>query len=254
MKKIYSIGLLSILLIFFQCKNKKEEHQISPSKELTKEVKKEVDSNKISPSIKGVEGIKEIELTSSKTTTETKIKNVIDIKKKTIVEVKEPAPTSQVTQQIIPIKKEAKKEVIPIKEVVQSVKEKTEATQINIEKTVNVEPTKNKISISNWVVPANYKTMKNPTNPKIDLSIGKSLYTKHCKSCHGAEGYGDGPKGEDLDGDLGDFSSAEFQAQTDGSLFYKTTIGRDDMPKFTKKLPNDEDRWLIINYLRTLAE
>jgi len=105
-----------------------------------------------------------------------------------------------------------------------------------------------------WVVPTEYETMKNPIDAKTDAAIGKSLYTKHCKSCHGAEGYGDGPKADEMDGELGDFSSEDFQAQSDGALFYKTTIGRDDMPEFTKKLPNDEDRWLIVNYLRTLKE
>ena len=105
-----------------------------------------------------------------------------------------------------------------------------------------------------WKVPAKYETMKNPVDAKTDAAIGKSLYKKHCKSCHGDEGYGDGPKADDLNGDLGDFSSEEFQAQSDGALFYKTTIGRDDMPEFTKKLPEDEDRWLIVNYMRTLAE
>jgi len=107
-----------------------------------------------------------------------------------------------------------------------------------------------------WKVPAEYQTMKNPTNAsdKENLSIGKSLYSKHCKSCHGKEGLGDGPKAADQDGDLGDFSSDETQGQTDGALFYKITTGRDDMPKFSKKLPDDEDRWLIVNYMRTLAE
>ena len=105
-----------------------------------------------------------------------------------------------------------------------------------------------------WKVPAKYETMKNPISPKTDAAIGKSLYSKHCKSCHGAEGYGDGTKADDLKGDLGDFSTEEFQSQSDGALFYKTTIGRDDMPEFTKKIPSDEDRWLIVNYMRTLAE
>jgi cytochrome c5 len=36
-----------------------------------------------------------------------------------------------------------------------------------------------------WIVPAKYENMKNPTNPKADIAIGKSLYAKHCKSCHG---------------------------------------------------------------------
>lgn len=105
-----------------------------------------------------------------------------------------------------------------------------------------------------WIVPAKYENMKNPTDPKVDLAIGKSLYTKHCKSCHGAEGYGDGPKADEMDGDLGDFSSETTQNQTDGALFYKTTFGRNDMPEYSKKMPDDEDRWLIVNYMRTLAE
>jgi mono/diheme cytochrome c family protein len=105
-----------------------------------------------------------------------------------------------------------------------------------------------------WKVPDKYVNMKNPTDPGVDKSIGKSLYSKHCKSCHGKEGYGDGTKADEVEGDLGDFSSEEFQAQTDGELFYKTTFGRDDMPEYTKKMPDDEDRWLIVNYMRTLAE
>jgi len=105
-----------------------------------------------------------------------------------------------------------------------------------------------------WVVPEKYVNMKNPTDPKSDLDIGKSLYSKHCKSCHGKEGYGDGPKAAEMKGDLGDFASEEFHEQTDGELFYKTSFGRDDMPEYTKKMPDDEDRWLIVNYMRTLKE
>ena len=105
-----------------------------------------------------------------------------------------------------------------------------------------------------WVVPEKYENMKNPTDPAVDIAIGKSLYNKHCKSCHGAEGYGDGTKADEVQGDLGDFSSAEFQSQTDGALFYKTTFGFEDMPEYTKKMPDDEDRWLIVNYMRKLKE
>ena len=111
-----------------------------------------------------------------------------------------------------------------------------------------------KVEQDKWVVPAKYEAMKNPIPAKQDAAIGKSLYDKHCKSCHGKEGYGDGTKADGLKGDLGDFSSEAFQKQSDGALFYKTTIGRDDMPEYTKKMPDDEDRWLIVNYMRTLKE
>lgn len=109
-----------------------------------------------------------------------------------------------------------------------------------------------------WVVPESAKKVKNPTDKtsKEDLAIGKSLYSKHCQSCHGKEGYGDGTKAKELKGKdlMGDFSSGEFQGQTDAVLFYKMSTGRDDMPAFDKKIPDAEDRWLIVNYIRTLKQ
>jgi mono/diheme cytochrome c family protein len=105
-----------------------------------------------------------------------------------------------------------------------------------------------------WVVPDEYVNKKNPTDPSVDLNIGKALYKKHCQSCHGKEGYGDGSKAANLSGDLGDFSSEEFHEQTDGAIFYKSYFGRGDMPNYEKKIPDEEDMWLIVNYMRTLKE
>lgn len=105
-----------------------------------------------------------------------------------------------------------------------------------------------------WEVPAKYEKMTNPTEATEDnLATGKTLYLKHCKSCHGKEGLGDGPKGEDVDGDLGDFSTEEFQSQSDGALFYKSYFGRDDMPNYEKKIPNENEMWYVIHFIRTLG-
>ena len=103
-----------------------------------------------------------------------------------------------------------------------------------------------------WPVPDKYKTMKNPT--KYDKTAAIALYSTHCKSCHGKEGLGDGSKAAQLDTKCGDFSSAAFQKQSDGALFYKTLEGRDDMPSFKKKLPDEDDIWQVVHYLRTFAE
>ena len=104
-----------------------------------------------------------------------------------------------------------------------------------------------------WKVP---DAAKNKTNPlkgdAASVAVGKTLYTTHCKSCHGAKGKGDGPKSAQLDTESGDFSKATFQAQTDGALFYKTSEGRKDMPSFKKKLPEADDIWAVVNYMRTL--
>jgi len=106
-----------------------------------------------------------------------------------------------------------------------------------------------------WVVPEKYQKMENPVADDEDaLEIGGEVYDKHCKSCHGKTGLGDGPKSDELDTACGDFTTAEFHEQTDGALFYKTTFGRDDMPAFDKKISDEEERWMVITYLRTLQE
>ncbi len=107
-----------------------------------------------------------------------------------------------------------------------------------------------------WVVPDKYKAMENPTDASDEdnIEIGEELYMKHCKSCHGKEGLGDGTKAKELDTEMDDLSSDEVQTQSDGELYYKSVIGRDDMPNFEKKIRDEEDRWLVINFIRTLAE
>ena len=103
-----------------------------------------------------------------------------------------------------------------------------------------------------WVVPAKDKAKKNTVAyDKENMAEAKTLYNTHCKSCHGAKGLGDGTKAKGLKGDLGDFSSTKFQAQTDGELFYKTKIGRADMPSYAKKM-TDEEIWLTVHFMRSL--
>lgn len=104
-----------------------------------------------------------------------------------------------------------------------------------------------------WIVPAKYKTMENPYASSSE-DYGSELYETHCTSCHGDEGYGDGKKAETLETSMRELGSEEVQSQTDGELYYKSIIGRDEMSNFEKKISSVEDRWLLINYLRTLAE
>lgn len=104
-----------------------------------------------------------------------------------------------------------------------------------------------------WPVPDAAKNKANPVkSDATSIASGKALYNTHCKSCHGTKGKGDGPKAEQLDTESGDFSKATFQAQTDGALFYKTSEGRKDMPSFKKKIPEANDIWAVVNFLRTL--
>ena len=107
-----------------------------------------------------------------------------------------------------------------------------------------------------WNIPANYKTKKSTVkagDPSIN-TVGKDLFAKHCKSCHGSKGLGDGPKAASLKTNPGDFSSAAFQASTDGELFFRTNVGRDEMPAYEKKIPEANDRWALVAFMRTLKK
>jgi mono/diheme cytochrome c family protein len=113
--------------------------------------------------------------------------------------------------------------------------------------TVNAQP-------KPWVIPANFKTMKNPVAVgDASTKAGQALYTKNCASCHGKAGLGDGVKARSLKDFPGDFSKAAFQGRTDGELFYMSKIGRGEMPKYEGKLTDDE-LWNIVNFMRTLKK
>ena len=105
-----------------------------------------------------------------------------------------------------------------------------------------------------WVVPANFKSMKNPVaKGAASNKAGAALYTRNCASCHGRAGLGDGVKSRALKTFPGDFSKAEYQDQSDGDHFYKTKFGRGEMPKYEGKM-SDDDIWNMVNYMRTFKK
>lgn len=104
-----------------------------------------------------------------------------------------------------------------------------------------------------WNIPDTYKTKTNSFKSDKSLeAVGKTLYAKHCRSCHGNVGLGDGPKSKGLKTFPGKFNDEKFQAHSDGELYYMSFIGRDEMPNFEAKIPEEEDRWAVIMYMRTL--
>lgn len=105
-----------------------------------------------------------------------------------------------------------------------------------------------------WVIPAKYKAMKSAikANDPSVMTVGKELYNKHCKSCHGTKGYGDGPKSASMKTEIRPLNDKAFLAQTDGEIYYQSFVGRDEMPNFEKKILDEEDRWAVVQFMRTL--
>lgn len=105
-----------------------------------------------------------------------------------------------------------------------------------------------------WTVPAKYKSMKSTVkagDPSIN-TVGKDLFAKHCKSCHGTKGLGDGPKSASLKTLVPSFADKKFKAQADGDIYYQSFVGRDEMPNFEKKILDEADRWALVNYIKGL--
>ncbi len=104
-----------------------------------------------------------------------------------------------------------------------------------------------------WTIPAAYKTKVNPHKDDASLvRTGRTLWAQHCRSCHGNMGLGDGPRARTMKTFPGNFKDAEFQKHTDGDIYYMSFVGRDEMPNFEKTIADDEERWAIVNFIRTM--
>ena len=111
------------------------------------------------------------------------------------------------------------------------------------------------ISQNVWEVPSEYVNLKNDKAGDKDRDgIGRSLYNTHCKACHGLKGDGKGSKLKGIEVEIRSFADPAFLNQSDGEIYYKAFNGKGIMPNFDKKIVESEDRWLLVNFLRTFKK
>ena len=104
-----------------------------------------------------------------------------------------------------------------------------------------------------WVVPAAAATVKNPLAGNTEtLKYAQVVYVTYCTPCHGTKGKGDGPAAAGLTTKPANHSSELVQKQTDASLFWMISEGRNPMPSY-KTILTANQRWELVNYIRTLA-
>lgn len=108
---------------------------------------------------------------------------------------------------------------------------------------------------SGWRVPSAAKKLQNPY-PATEEAVDDGMfnYMKHCQSCHGKDGDGNGPRAANLSVKPSNFTDAQRMGErTDGELFWQITQGRSPMPPFQGKL-TDQERWELVDYLRSLSK
>jgi mono/diheme cytochrome c family protein len=105
-----------------------------------------------------------------------------------------------------------------------------------------------------WLVPPAAAKVKNPVAPTPDnLAAAHAIYMDKCANCHGEKGAGDGPEADMYTPSPAPLNDAHLMSEmTDGEMFWKMTEGRKPMPSFKSQL-SDEQRWQLVNFLRTLA-
>jgi mono/diheme cytochrome c family protein len=104
-----------------------------------------------------------------------------------------------------------------------------------------------------WKAPADAVTVANPLAAAADApGQGAAVYRQNCVVCHGDAGKGDGPGGQFFTPKPTNLTDAVLWNESDGSLFWKLSTGRNAMPAW-KALLNDQQRWQVITYIRTLS-
>ena len=117
-------------------------------------------------------------------------------------------------------------------------------------------------SKNTWELPEDADKTKNPTTVTPEsIAKGKELYMErtkgNCVFCHGDTGAGN--EATIASGKLrrkpADLTNKERQAaMTDGEVFWKITKGIQGIMPAGEKRMSEEERWHVVNYVRTLAK
>jgi mono/diheme cytochrome c family protein len=110
-----------------------------------------------------------------------------------------------------------------------------------------------------WNIPADANKTKNPiASSEESIAKGKELYMTrkgNCVFCHGETGAGNEENLAKLRRKPADLSDKErMKKLSDGELFWKITLGIPGIMPGREKQLTEEERWHVINYIRTLGK
>lgn len=115
-------------------------------------------------------------------------------------------------------------------------------------------------STRTWELPPDADKTNNPLAADVDsIAKGKELFLSrtggNCVFCHGETGSGNEANLSRLRRKPADLTNKErMDAMTDGEVFWKISKGIDGIMPAGEKRMNEEERWHVVNYVRTLAK
>ena len=116
-----------------------------------------------------------------------------------------------------------------------------------------------------YEIPEAARERRNPVlRSDLALRNAQTLWQKHCETCHGASGRGDGPNARLHEQRKGhaprNLTNPKVQQNlTDGDIFWRITKGIIEegnnviMPRYEEKIPSETDRWQLVLFVRELG-
>ncbi len=99
--------------------------------------------------------------------------------------------------------------------------------------------------------------LKNPyagqMTPEIS-AIGQKKYETYCLVCHGDRGEGNGPVAPKMALKPPSLVADKIVNLADGGIFHIITDGQGVMSSYAYQLVDENDRWAIVNYVRSLQK
>lgn len=116
-----------------------------------------------------------------------------------------------------------------------------------------------------YEIPDAARDRHNPiVRSELTLRAGEILWEKHCETCHGATGKGDGPNARLHEQRKGraprNLTNPRVQENlTDGEIFWRISKGLIEegnniiMPRYEQRIPSETDRWQLVLFVRELG-
>lgn len=120
-------------------------------------------------------------------------------------------------------------------------------------------PADEDFSKATWKLPADADKTKNPVEATPEsIAKGKEFFlgrAGNCVFCHGETGAGNEANLPNLRRKPADISDkTRMSTLTDGEIFWKITLGIPGIMPGREKQLTEEERWHVVNYVRTLAQ
>ncbi|PYQ13694.1 MAG: hypothetical protein DMF80_14445 [Acidobacteria bacterium] len=116
-----------------------------------------------------------------------------------------------------------------------------------------------------YEIPDSARDRRNPVVRSDEtLRAGHTLWQKHCETCHGVTGRGDGPNARLHEQRKGhaprNLTQPKVQDNlTDGEIFWRISKGIIEegnnviMPRYEDKIPSETERWQLVVFVRELG-